>query len=235
MNSIEFLIQLLPNLLLGFPSERPGGLLLSLLLTLGAVVGGFGLAVFIALLRLSRWRVLRWGAIGYINVLRGVPLVLLLLLIHQGIGGQRFGMAFSPPFSAWLTLTLYFAAYLAAVLYSGLVIVPTPLLEAARLIGASPVRVFWEIRLRYALRVTFPAISSEAISLFKDTSVLVVLGVGELMTVARASLGSDVRNSAYWVAVYLLVGAVYATIALTLSRWARRWENQAPRYIFQQL
>ena len=80
--------------------------------------------------------------------------------------------------------------------------------------------------LRYALRVMLPAIIGEVITLFKDSSVLLVLGVADLMTTARAALGSDVRNAVYWVPMYLTVGLMYAAVALLISRLAARWEQQ---------
>ena len=63
--------------------------------------------------------------------------------------------------------------------------------------------------------------------MFKDSSVVLVLGVGELMTVARSVLGSDIRNSVYWVPIYLTVGVLYAAVALIVSRLADRWERRS--------
>ena len=70
-----------------------------------------------------------------------------------------------------------------------------------------------------------PSFAGQAISLFKDTSVVVILGVAELMTVARIVLGSDVGNAPYWVSLFLLVGFFYFVVAFTLSRLSLRWEK----------
>ncbi len=227
MTALEFLWRLLPTLLVGFPGQRPGGLVLSVVLAAIAIALGFVVALIIGAMRVAGWRATRWLAAAYVEAFRGLPLLLLLFLIHQFIGGQRFGLDFSPLTSALIALTLYTSAYQAEIVRAGLAAVPQELADSARLMGAKPWQIFFLVRLRYALRVMLPAFTGQAISLFKDSSVVVVLGVGELMTVARSTLGSDVRNSVYWVPVYLAVGLLYALVALVVSRVAARWERRS--------
>jgi len=222
---LDFLIGNLPNLLFGFPGQRPGGLLLSLLLAVVAIAIGFLPAMVIAAGRESRYRPLRWLARGYVELFRGIPLILLLLLVYQIIGGSHFGLNLSPRMSAVVTLALYSSAYQTEILRAGLKAVPSQLVDSARLMGSSPWQLYRLIRLRYAFRVMLPAFTGQAISLFKDTSVVIIIGVAELMTVARAVLGSDIRNTPYWVSLYILVGGLYFTLAFSLSLIARRWER----------
>lgn len=222
---LDFLIGNLPNLLFGFPGQRPGGLLLSLLLAVVAIAIGFLPAMVIAAGRESRYRPLRWLARGYVELFRGIPLILLLLLVYQIIGGSHFGLNLSPRMSAVVTLALYSSAYQTEILRAGLKAVPSQLVDSARLMGSSPWQLYRLIRLRYAVRVMLPAFTGQAISLFKDTSVVIIIGVAELMTVARAVLGSDIRNTPYWVSLYILVGGLYFTLAFSLSLIARRWER----------
>ncbi|MFZ0548421.1 MAG: amino acid ABC transporter permease [Candidatus Promineifilaceae bacterium] len=225
-DQLAFLIRSLPNLLIGFPGQRPGGLLLSLLMAVLAIGIGFLTAAVIATGRESRFRPLRWLARAYIEVFRGIPLILLLLLVYQVVGGSRFGLNWSPRTSAVITLALYTSAYQAEILRAGLKAVPPQLVDSARLMGTSSWQLYRFVRLRYAFRVMLPAFTGQAISLFKDTSVVIIIGVSELMTVARAALGSDIRNTPYWVSLYILVGALYFTLAFSLSLVARRWENR---------
>lgn len=223
---LDFLIRNLPNLLFGFPGQRPGGLSLSLFLAVLAIGIGFIIAMVAAVGRESGWWLVRWLARGYVEVFRGIPLILLLLLIYQVIGGQRFGLNLSPRIAAVVTLALYSGAYQTEILRAGLKAVPSQLVDSARLMGSSPWQLFRLVRLRYAFRVMLPAFTGQAISLFKDTSVVIILGVGELMTVARSVLGSDIRNSPYWVGLYILVGVLYFMLAFSLSMVARHWESQ---------
>ncbi len=226
MSAVDFLWRNLPNFLLGFPGQRPGGLLLSLWLAAIAITLGFIIAVWVGSLGASRWWILRRLAAAYVAIFRGLPLLLLLLVIHQVVGGKRTGLDFSPMTSSLVALTLYTSAYQAEVIRAGLMAVPIELVETARSMGSGSWRVFLRVRLRYALRLMLPALINEMITLFKDSSVLLILGVGELMTVARASLGSSVHNSVYWLPTYLFVGVLYALVALGISRLAAHWERK---------
>jgi His/Glu/Gln/Arg/opine family amino acid ABC transporter permease subunit len=228
MPTLDFLLSILPILLFGFPGQRPGGLALSLLISVVALGAGFGVALVVGTARLSGPAWVRQAARVYVNVFRGLPLLLLLLLIHQFVGGARFGLDFSPMTSTLIALTLYASAYQAEIVRAGLEAVPPQLMDSARLMGAGPWQRFIFVRLRYALQTMLPAFTGQAITLFKDSSVVLVLGVGDLMTVARAALGSNVQHSVYWVPVYLLVGLLYAGVALGVSRAASAWEQRQP-------
>jgi general L-amino acid transport system permease protein len=225
-DQLVFLTHHLPNLLVGFPGHRPGGLLLSILLAAAANGLGFLLAALIGGGQEARWRWLRWLCRLYVEVFRGLPLLLLLLLIHQVIGSRRFGLDLSPRASALIALSLYSSAYQAEIVRAGLGSVPEQLVEAARVMGSRPWHVYVRVKLRYALRVMLPAFTGQAISLFKDTSVVIIIGVAELMTTARVALGSDVINAPYWVSVYLAVGFLYFCVAFSVSQFAQRWERR---------
>lgn len=222
---LSFLLEKLPVLLIGFPGQRPGGLLLSLILAVVALIIGFCLAMPISSAERANWRLVRWPAIAYVEVLRGLPLILLLVLVHQGLGGVRFGLHWSPRTSALVALTLYTSAYQAEILRAGAAKVPLELVESARLMGARSGQVYLLIKLRYIVRIMLPALSGQAISLFKDTSVVVVIGVAEVMTIARMALGADVTNAPYWVTMYSFVGVLYFVIAFSFSRLAQHWEQ----------
>lgn len=223
---LTFLWQNLPNLLIGFPQQRPGGLLLSLWLTVVALGLGFLIAVAVGSGRTCSNRPVRWLCMLYVEIFRGLPLILLLFLVHQGLGGRRFGLDLTPYQSTLIALALYTSAYQAEIVRAGLKTVPLQVIDSAKLVGASPWQVHWRIKLRYVLRTMIPAFTGQAISLFKDTSVVVVLGLGELMTVARTALGSNVTNASYWISLYILVGMLYLSVAVVASILAKRWEQK---------
>jgi len=226
---MNFLLENIPNLILGYPGHRPGGLMMSLLLAAAAVGVGFLLAVLIGTANESRHRAVQLLAGGYVQVFRGIPLILLLLIVHQLFGyGRRIGLPLTPLVSALVALTLYSSAYQAEIVRAGLLAVPERLVESARLLGSNRRQTYRLIKLRYAVFVMMPAFTGQAISLFKDTSVVVILGVAELMTVARIVLGSDVANAPHWVGLFLLVGLFYFVVAFILSRIAQRWERERP-------
>lgn len=227
---ISFLLDNLPNLLVGFPGQRPGGLLMSVILAVVGVSLGFLIAVAIGRGNESELRPVRWLCRLYVRVFRGLPLILLLLVVHHFLGyARRQGINLTAQTSALIALTMYSSAYQAEIVRAGLQSVPHSLVESARLMGSTPQQAYRLVKLRYALRVMIPAFTGQAISLFKDTSVVVIIGVAELMTVARTILGGDVGNAPYWVSLYLSVGALYFIVAFGLSRLALRFEQQGGR------
>lgn len=227
MSEIDFFFSNLPNLLIGFPNYRPGGLLLSVSLAATAILLGFIIAVAVGFAQRSPRPIIRQGATLYAALLRSIPLILLVLLVHTLLGsGRRLGIYGSPLVSALIALSLYSSAYQAEIVRAGLDAVPGRLVESARMLGSSRGQAYRLIELRYALHIMKPALTGQAISLFKDSSVVVIIGVAELMTVARIVLGNDVANAPYWVALYSGVGLLYFIVAFSVSRLAIRWEKR---------
>ena len=217
-DQLEFLWRNVPNLLFGFPKNRPGGLLLTILLTLSSLSVGMLVALAVGSAQVSRWAPIRWLAVGYSRLFRGIPLLLLLLVVHQFLSTGRFGFQTSSLGSAFFTLVLYASAYQADIVASGIRAVPKLLIDDARTLGASPTRTYLNVSLPYGLRIMRPALLTQAITVFKDSSVVVVLGVADLTTTARIALGSDVGNAPYWLATYLAVGFLYFVVAASASR-----------------
>lgn len=219
-----FIWENLPRLLFGFPEQQPGGLCLSVLLALVAVIVGFGLGNVVALGSRSAHRWLRWLCRGYIELIRGVPLLVLVLLVYQIGGNPRVGLELCPLTAALIALTLYSSVYQAEITRAGFNAMPPQLIEMTRVLGGSRWQSYWSVQLRHLIRTMLPAYVGQAISLFKDTSVVLIIGVSDLMMVARVVLGSDVTNAPYWVALYMTVGLLYFFVAFGLSMAARRWE-----------
>jgi len=228
VGQFEFVVRNLGNFLIGFPGNRPGGLLMSLILTAVGFSLGLAVALVVAATRDARSRAVRAVTAAYIRVVSGIPLILLLLLTHQLMAGRTVPGLDPALTSALLTLVLYSGAYQGDIFAAGFRGVPNGVIEDARLLGCKPWQVFALVKLPYSLRAMQPALTSQAITLFKDSSVVVILGVADLTTTARIALGSDVTNAPHWVATYLTVGVIYFLVALTLSRGAHRWEQSSP-------
>ena len=226
---LRFIWDQLPNLLWGFPSRRPGGLLLSVMLSAGAASAGMVLAIGLGFAGHSRFWIVRFVAGRIVWAIRGVPLLVLLVLLFQVLGtGMVFGIEFDAFWTAATTLTLYAAAYQADIVRAGVGAVPQQLRDDARVIGASRLKVATTITLPHCLRTMRPALLTQAITVFKDSSAVVVLGVSELTTNARIALGGDVGNAPYWVATYLAVGVLYWSVAFALGRVVERRGAQLP-------
>ena len=228
-DQLRFLLENLQHLLIGFPGKQSGGLMMSILLAITGIGLGFCLAVPLALGQNGRFFALRWLCRRFVDIFRGIPLILLLLLIFQVIGSGRFGFRLEPRGAAIISLALYSAAYQAEIIRAGLNALPVRLDETARLFGYRPWQRLLLVRLPYAIRTMLPALTGQAISLFKDTSVVIVVGMPELMMSARILLGNDVNNAPYWVGVYLTVGLLYFIVAFGLSKLAERFEPPSGR------
>jgi len=221
-DQLDFVLRQLPNLLWGFPNNRPGGLLLSVLLSAGTIAAGFVLATGLGFAHHSRWVLVRFLTRRLVWLIRGIPLIVLLVLLFQILGtGIIFGIELSAFWAAAVTLTLYSMAYQGDIVRAGIAAVPSQLVDDARLLGASRATVARTVTAPYALRVMRPALVTQAITIFKDSSVVVVLGVVDLTTTARIALGSDIENAPFWVSTYLMVGALYWVVAFTLAKVVR--------------
>ncbi|MEM8861120.1 MAG: ABC transporter permease subunit [Chloroflexota bacterium] len=225
VDQISFLLSNVWFLLIGFPGQRPGGLIMSIVLAVVGISLGFLLAVPLALGQRSKLAPIRWISQIWVDTFRGLPLILLLVIVFQVIGSGRFGFLLEPRGAAIISLVLYSGAYQAEIVRAGLDAIPSQLPDLARMFGYRPWQRVAIVQLPYAVRIMLPALTNQAISLFKDTSVVIVVGVSELMMSARILLGNDISNAPYWVGVYLTVGLLYFAAAFTLSKLAERIEQ----------
>jgi len=166
--------------------DQWGGVLLTLFLAVGGITLCFPLGVLLALGRRSDLPAVRVVSVSYIELFRGVPLVALLLM------GSLTLQLFVPPswapgpiIRATVVFTLFTAAYIAEIVRGGLLSVPAGQTEAAKALGMSPTRITAFIVLPQALRNVIPAIVGQFISLFKDTSLVSIISLVEILGVAQ--------------------------------------------------
>lgn len=213
-------------LALPLPITLWGGLLLSLLLSLGAMLLAFPLGIVLAFARQSRLFALRALAITYIEAIRGVPLVSLLFLAFVTL--PLFlpeGVRLPQVVRALLAFTLFAAAYLAENVRGGLQAIPKGQWEAAYSLGLSPLQAVMYVILPQALRAVIPALVGQFIALFKDTSLVALIGILDLMGVARAVLANP-RNVGLEREVYLFLAVIYLLVSAVFSYVGRLLERR---------
>ena len=233
-DQFDFVLRQLPNLLFGFPGNRPGGLAMSILLTAASLGLGLVFAIVVGFGHHSRFVLGRMLARIYVRVVRGIPLILLLVLVHQFTStGRILGLETSAVGSAFVALTLYSSAYQADLIHTGVAAIPQQMVDDARLLGAGRLTLARTVVLPYALRAMRPALEGQAVTVFKDSSVVVVLGVADLTTNARIALGGDVQNAPFWLTTYLVVGLLYFLTAFGISS-ALTWFRQGSLFGYQQ-
>jgi general L-amino acid transport system permease protein len=220
---------LVPTVAGGVPREDWGGLQLTLYVTVVGILVAFPLGVLVALARRSTLPALRAVAIGYVELFRGVPLVTLLIM-SRFVLLFMFPTWFDPPgllTRAMIVIVAFEAAYIAEVVRGGLQAVPNGQVEAAHALGLSPLKTTRRIVLPQALRAVIPAMVGQFISLFKDTSLLSILGFFEILAVAEVVTEQpDFRAQGLDSITYAFVGFVYWVGCYTMSRESQRLERR---------
>lgn len=206
--------------------DRWGGLPVTLILATFGLALGFPLGILVALGRRSKLPAIRSLCVLYVELIRGVPLISLLfmasvmfpLFMPDGVNIDKL-------LRAQIAFILYAGAYLAEVVRGGLQAVPRGQYEAADALGLS----YWEknalIVLPQAIRHVIPPLVNTFIAFFKDTSLVLIIGIFDLLTTAKTAIVDPAWQS-FSVEVYIFVGVIYFVFCFAMSRYSRRLEAQ---------
>jgi general L-amino acid transport system permease protein len=206
-------------------NERWGGLILTLILFTFGIAFAFPLSILLALARRSSLPALRALAVAYIELVRGVPLISLLfmasvmlpLFLPAGVGMDKL-------LRAQIALILFAAAYLAEVVRGGLQAIPKEQYEAADALGLT----YWQrtraVVLPQALRIAVPPLVSTFIGFFKNTSLVVVIGLFDFLSTVKTSLNEPAWTG-FGVEAYLFAALVYFAFCWPMSLYSRGLER----------
>lgn len=187
------------------------GGLLTIELSVGALLFGLGLAVFGAYARMT-WPRLAQPVVGaYVEAIRNTPLLVQVFLIFFGLPG--LGLRLSADQAALLALSVNFGAYATEILRSGIESVPAGQVEAGLALGLKRWQVFYKIEMFQALRVVFPALSSQFVLLLLGSSIVSAIAARELTATANDIQSRTFRSFE----VYIVVTAMYFVIATAFS------------------
>ena len=206
--------------------DRVSGLMLTIPVAITSIVLCFPFGVLLALGRQSDLPVIRWLSIAYIELVRGLPLitiifmaqVMLPLVLPPDVRLDRIIRAIAG-------FVIYSAAYLAENVRGGLQAIPRGQGEAARALGLNPVYTMCLIILPQALRTVIPSMVGQFISLFKDTSLLAIVGLTDLLGMSQSIIANPKYLGRYG-EVYLFVATIYFICCYAMSLASRRLENQ---------
>jgi polar amino acid transport system permease protein len=197
------------------------GLILSLELAILSIAIGCIIGLALAVLYVSGGRIVRSLIAAYVEVIRNVPLILLVYLVFYGVP-TVVDFAYSNTTSFVVTLSAYAGAYLVEVFRAGLDAVPRGLIDAGKAIGLTPFQRLVHVRLPTMLRITLPALSNTFVSLFKDTSVASVIAVPELTYGAQWINFNTFRI----MEVYLVVTGLYLVTGYAILIGLRALERR---------
>jgi len=210
-------------------NERWGGLTLTLLLSTFGIAFAFPLSIFLALGRRSEMPLVRWFSIAYIELIRGVPLISVLFMASVMLPlFLPTGVSIDKLLRAQLAMILFAAAYLAEVVRGGLQAIPRQQEEAALALGHSYWQRAWFITLPQALRIAIPPLVNTFIGFFKDTSLVVIIGLFDFLTTIKVSL-TEPAWTGFGVEAYLFAALGYFLFCYPMSRYSQTLERDAAR------
>ena len=207
-------------------TTRWGGLPLTMILAVFGLMGSLPLGIGLALARRSQLPVIRLMATGYTELMRGVPLisvlfmasVMLPLFLPQGMTVDRIARAL-------IALTLFASAYVAEVIRAGLQAIPKGQFEAAAAGGLTTFQTYRLVVLPQALRLVIPSLVNTYLEFFKDTSLVMIIGLLDLFSTSRSVLNNP-EWLPYSVEVYLFLGMFYFACCYGMSRYSYYLERK---------
>ena len=203
-----------------------GGLMLTLVLAIVGIVGALPLGILLALGRRSQMPVARALSVAFIEVWRGVPLITVLFM--SSVMLPLFlpeGTDFDKLLRALIGITLFQSAYMAEVVRSGLQAIPKGQYEAASALGLSYWQSMYKVILPQALKMVIPGIVNTFISLFKDTSLVLIIGLFDLLAIVQGAF-SNPKWLGYAVEGYVFAALVFWLFCFGMSRYSQNLEKQ---------
>jgi cystine transport system permease protein len=203
---------MLENVLLGLPALLQGALI-TLGFAVGAMLLGLPLGFLVALARLSRVMPLQRLALAYVSFIRGTPLLVQIFVVYYGL--PSLGITLDPVTSGLFALTLNVAAYLSETVRASIAAIPRGQWEAATSLGLNRTFTLREVILPQALRIALPSIGNSFIGLIKDTSLVSVITVTELLRSSQLIVARTFEPFGPYLAaalIYWLLSSVFAAL-----------------------
>lgn len=207
------------------PNERWGGLVITLMLATFGLAFAFPLAILVALGRRSSLPAIRLLCVLYVELIRGVPLISLLFMASVVL--PLFlpdGMTIDKLLRAQIAITLFAGAYLAEVVRGGLQAIPKGQYEAADVLGFGYWTKIRLIILPQALRIVIPPLVNTFIGIFKDTSLVLVIGIFDLLGAGKMA-AMEPAWQGFAIEVFIFCGLVYFSFCFAMSRYSQRLEQ----------
>ncbi len=203
-----------------------GGLMLNLLLATFGIICSMPIGVALALGRRSQLPVVKVFCVAFIEIIRGVPLITLLFMARH-ILPLTFpeNMDVSLLYLTGITITLFSSAYMAENIRGGMAAVSPQQAQASQALGLKQWQTTIFITLPQGLRNIIPAIVGQFISLFKDTSLVFIIGMIDLVEIGRAGLSGNIEFQDNGLEVYVFLAFVFWVFTFSMSYISRRIER----------
>ena len=217
MDVLEYMLQIVPAIAGGFQVT----LSLFFIVIILSVPGG----LLLALLRLSTNRVVTTIVDAYVYVMRGTPLMLQILLIYYGLPFMIDGFELTDMTAAVLSFVLNYIAYLCEIFRSGIQSVPKGQYEGAKVLGFTYVQTMYKIILPQVIKRVLPPLANETITLLKDTSLVYVLAMNDILRITRSIVQRD-----FDITAYIVAGVFYLAMTFVLTKLYQYLERRMAIY-----
>lgn len=214
---------------LGLPhveTEKFGGFMLTVVIGLTGIVGSLPIGVVLALGRRSQMPVIRVLCVAFIEFIRGVPLITILFMGSNML--PLFlpeGVNFDKLLRALIAVTLFSSAYMAEVVRGGLQAIPKGQYEGAMALGLSYWKMMGFIVLPQALKIVIPGIVSSFIGLFKDTTLVSIIGLFDLLLIGKSAI-TDTKWLRLAPETYVFVATIYFCFCYAMARYSTWLEEK---------
>lgn len=211
-------------------TEQWGGLPVTLILSIFGIGFAFPLGIVLALGRRSSLPIIKSFCVIYIEVVRGVPLITVLFMASVMFAlFMPEGFRIDQLLRAQVAIILFVAAYLAEAVRGGLQAVPKGQYEAAEALGLSYWKTMGLIILPQALRISIPPVVNSFISLFKDTSLVVIIAIYDFAYAVKKSVETDFAWKKYFIEAFLFSILIYWIFCYAMSKYSQWLERELAR------
>lgn len=217
MDMLDYIMQIAPAIAGGFQVT----LSLFFIVIILSVPGG----LLLALLRLSTNRVVTTIVDAYVYVMRGTPLMLQILLIYYGLPFMIDGFELTDMTAAVLSFVLNYIAYLCEIFRSGIQSVPKGQYEGAKVLGFTYIQTMYKIILPQVIKRVLPPLANETITLLKDTSLVYVLAMNDILRITRSIVQRD-----FDITAFIVAGVFYLAMTFVLTKLYQYLERRMAIY-----
>ncbi|MDR0921591.1 MAG: amino acid ABC transporter permease [Lactobacillales bacterium] len=212
---MEYIKEILPALL--------NGTGMTLKVFICTLLGSLPLGILVAFGLRTSFAPLRWVLNAYVWVMRGTPLLLQLIFVFYGL--PMLGVVFERYDAALFAFILNYGAYFAEIFRGGIQSIPVGQQEAAKVLRLTKTQTVTKIILPQVVKIVLPSIANEVINLIKDSSLIYVIGLGDLLRAGEIAMSRDVT-----LVPMVMVGAIYLLLIGILTLLAKRIEKYFTYY-----
>lgn len=212
---MNYVLEILPALL--------SGVQMTLKVFIFTLLGSIPLGLLLAFALHTKFKPLSFLINVYIWLMRGTPLLLQLIFVFYGL--PLIGIVFERYDAALFAFILNYAAYFAEIFRGGIQAIPQGQYEAAKVLRLTKLQTITRIILPQVVKIVLPSIGNEVINLVKDTSLIYVLGLGDLLRAGKIAMSRDVT-----LIPLVLVGAIYLLLTAILTLIAKKLEKHYQYY-----